>query len=644
LPQVTFLPQNKTINVPTGTELLEAARAAQVEISSPCGGNGTCGKCLVTIKPGKAVTQSSGLLSGESAYEGFVRACRIKIPDHDIVVDIPVQKGRKDGQFGTGFDDLQLIQQELLPQKSQYNPRTVKRFLEVPPPKPGDGLSDADRLTRLLQPECKKKEIIFPLTVMKRVADCIRQENGFVTVTVFNDGQRDLIIDIEPGNTADAHYGIAADIGTTTVTVQIIHLPTGAVIASESDYNGQIPCGLDVISRINYARTPERLEDLRKKVLGTVNSLISRAAENGNVNPQQIYNAVISANTIMTHLLLGLKPEYIRLEPYTPTVHELPYLRASDIEININPESMVYISPSVGSYVGGDITAGILCTGLPTSSSQAGEHIDSDRRINMLTSLFIDIGTNGEIVFGNNDFLMTCACSAGPAFEGGGISCGMRAASGAVEHVDIDPHTGMPSCRTIHNIKPEGICGSGMISLLANLFRYGFLDAAGKLDRSGKCPAVIPMGRTAKYILAHAGQTANGKELSVSELDIENIIRAKAAIFSACALMIHQAGMTFDDVAQIYIGGGFGRFLDIEKAITIGLLPDQPRAKFRYIGNSSLMGSYMILLSHEYRKKQISTAGKMTYLDLHTDPAYMDQYTAALFLPHTDTSLFKRIF
>jgi uncharacterized 2Fe-2S/4Fe-4S cluster protein (DUF4445 family) len=347
------------------------------------------------------------------------------------------------------------------------------------------------------------------------------------------------------------------------------------------------------------------------------------------VEPREVCDAVLSGNTTMSHLLLGLKPEYIRLDPYVPTVLHFPYMGASAIGIEINPDSWVYLSPCVGSYVGGDITAGALCTDLATDTEEI--------------NLFVDIGTNGELVVGNRDFLMTCACSAGPAFEGGGIDCGMRAAVGAIEKVQVDSQTGMARCSTIGHVKPRGICGSGMIGLLADLFLTGWIDAAGRLERTRPCPAIRIDGKRARYVLAEASESATGQELAVSETDIDNILRAKAAIYSACALMVRHLEMEFTDLAHVYIAGGFGRFLDLEKAISIGLIPDIPREKFHYIGNSSLTGSYMVAISQDYRRRQLELAQRMTCIELSSDPAYMDQYTAALFLPHTDPDRFPSV-
>lgn len=629
MPTITFKPMGKTITVSSGTELLDAARQAEVEVKAPCGGKGTCGKCIVRITEGEVDSDSLGVLSGPAVADGYVLACKTKVIDSDITIEVPEQSGREGGKFTDADEDARLVRQELFPEKWNFDPLAIKWCVDVPAPQLEDGLSDVDRLTRRLQLEWGKKEIVYPLSVIRTVADVLRLEEGKVTATIIRESERFRVIELEPGDTTVRHYGIAVDVGTTTIAVRLVFLPLAETIATRSDYNDQVECGLDVISRINYARKPERLEELRERVLKTINNLVKQVCESHEVNPLEICNAVVSGNTTMVHLLLGLNPEYIRLEPYTPTLLETPYLTATEVGLDINPQSWIYISPNVGSYVGGDITAGLLCTDLATDSEDI--------------SLFIDIGTNGELVIGNNDFMMTCACSAGPAFEGGGIEYGMRAALGAIEGVAIDPETGICEYRTIGDVKPEGICGSGMISLLADLFISGWLDSAGKLNRDKESSAIKIDGRNASYTIAHGSETKHGNDIVISELDIENIIRAKAAIYSACAMMLDQVGMSFEDLTNVYIAGGFGRFLDLEKATIIGLVPDLSREKFHYIGNSSLTGTYMVLVSQEFREKQHELAKRMTYVELSTDPSYMDQYTGALFLPHTDPDRFPSV-
>ncbi len=629
MPSITFQPTGKSVHVPPKTELVDAARSAGVEIESPCGGKGTCGKCIVRIVSGRVDASASlGMLPATAVADGYVLACRTRVPEADLTVEIPESLGRDGARISAG-DESTLVRGDLLPRNWEYDTLSVKWCVAVPAPRREDGLSDLDRLTHRIQKDWGPVELDYPLSVIRKLAEELRAQAGVVTVTLIRTPERIHVIRVEPGDQTTRHYGIAVDVGTTTVSVQLVNLNLAASEGTRSDYNDQIACGLDVISRINYARRADRLAELRQRVLATVNRLVVQVAEAGGVAPADIGNAVVSGNTTMVHLLLGLPPEYIRLEPYTPTVLEVPYLTASEVGLGINPESWIYFSPGVGSYVGGDITAGMLCTDLATDTADV--------------NLFIDIGTNGELVVGNNEFLLTCACSAGPAFEGGGIGCGMRAALGAIERVEVDPATGVPLCWTIGNVRPKGICGSGMIALLADLLRTGWLDAAGKFERSRPSPAIRIEGRHARYTLAPEGESGLAKAITIDEVDIENIIRAKAAIYAACALLLEHAGLTFGDLANVYIGGGFGRFLNLEKAVMIGLVPDLPREKFHYIGNSSLMGSYIVLVSQDYRQRQLDLARRMTYVDLSSDPKYMDQYTSALFLPHTDPDQFPSV-
>jgi uncharacterized 2Fe-2S/4Fe-4S cluster protein (DUF4445 family) len=629
MPTVKFLPSDISVQVESGTALLECARDAGVEIVAPCGGKGTCGKCIVRIVDGNVDSDSLGKLSRPEIADGYVLACKSTVADQDITVEVPERDERQGGKFTAASEDSSLVRQELFPQNWQFDPLAIKWCVQVAEPQMEDGMSDIDRLSRALQKEWGKLNFTYPLSVVRQVAAAVREQDGLVTATIIMAPDNYHIIGIEAGNKAEKHYGIAVDIGTTTIAVQLVYLPTAEPVAAVTDYNDQVTCGLDIISRINYAAKPERLEELRQRVLKTINRLIHQSAERHGIELEEICNAVVSGNTTMIHLLLGLNPEYIRLEPYTPTVLKTPYLIASEVGLDINPQSWVYISPCVGSYVGGDITAGILCTDLATDSDEI--------------NLFIDIGTNGEIVIGNSDFLMTCACSAGPAFEGGGIKYGMRAALGAIEKIDVVPETGAAEYLTVGGVKPKGICGSGIIALTAKLLLTGWLDAAGKLNRETPSEFIEISGRQARYIVVPASESAVGEDIFITEVDFENIVRTKAAIYSACTLMLNQLELSFDDLTNIYIAGGFGRFLDLEMAITIGLIPDLPREKYKYIGNSSLTGTFMVLVSQEFRERQLEVAERMTYIDLGADPAYMDQYTSALFMPHTDIDLFPTV-
>jgi uncharacterized 2Fe-2S/4Fe-4S cluster protein (DUF4445 family) len=622
MPEAKFLPSKKSVEAFSGEDLLDAAARAGVVIDLQCGGKGTCGKCLVEILNGELEYDSSDPVLQQNENGKFALACKSKIQSSPVTVEIPESLSTDySGDSDDLFEEPDAVQ--------QIEPLSKKIIIDIPLPQAEDGLSDFDRLFREIKKKLLIDEIICGLPVLRSLADILRKNNWRVTATVVFENGRCTLVRVESGNNQDRHFGIAVDIGTTTISVQLVDMNSGKITGTRNGYNDQIKCGLDVISRINYSSRKNGLHELKSLVTGTINRLIKKLTENFSIDGDEITSAIISGNTVMMHLLLELKPEYIRLEPYTPTVLSLQSLSAEELDIKINPSARVLISPCVGSYVGGDITAGILCTDITLEKEE--------------TNLFIDIGTNGEIVLGNSDFLLTCACSAGPAFEGGGIENGMRASTGAIDRITIDSATGMCSYFVIGGEKPRGICGSGMIELVAGLFLTGWLDPSGRLNRDRDCPRIHIDGRRAFYVIADADETASGKSIVISENDIENIMRAKAAIYSATALMLSHAGLKTSDLAHVYVAGGFGRYLNINHAVTIGLLPDISLERYIYLGNASLKGSYMLLLSEKQRNIQRDATRRMTYIDLSNDPDYMHHYTAALFLPHTDMRNFPSV-
>jgi uncharacterized 2Fe-2S/4Fe-4S cluster protein (DUF4445 family) len=627
MPTVEFLPTHVTVEASPGTPLVSAARRAGVDLELPCGGDGSCGRCIVRTSGGEVETESVGRIPPSAVSSGYVLACRTRICDSAVTVELPVRTEAR-GRFNDQ-EARSLVDPALMPTADDLDPLVEKWSVRVPPARLEDGLSDIDRLAAAIRHTRQVDDVRCGLSASRSAAAALRENDGLVTVTVVPERGRVRVLDIEPGDTTSRHYGIAVDVGTTSIAIQLVYLPTGAVLATQSDYNGQIPCGVDVISRINYAARSGRLDELQSRVLETVNRLICTAAFDNGINPGEICHAAVAGNTVMTHLLLGLPPEQIRLEPYTPTVLQPPTLTAAEIGLGIGAEAVVELAPCVGSYVGGDITAGLLCTELATDVHDI--------------SLYIDIGTNGEIVVGNTDFLMSCACSAGPAFEGGGIECGVRASAGAIERVAVDRASARPTCLTVNDQPPVGICGSGMIDLLANLLRTGWIDRKGEFDRSRPSEFIDLGGKRARYILVPANESATGTPITISETEVENVIRAKAAIFSASALMLARVGLDFDSLDRVYIAGSFGRFLDLEQAISIGMIPDLPHERYRFLGNASLTGSYMALVSRAHRRRQLEIARRMTNIELSTEPEYMDRYTAALFLPHTDIGLFPSV-
>jgi uncharacterized 2Fe-2S/4Fe-4S cluster protein (DUF4445 family) len=441
----------------------------------------------------------------------------------------------------------------------------------------------------------------------------------------------EIVADVIPSATDKNIFGIACDVGTTTVVVQLVDLRTGKILSTASGYNHQLKCGEDIISRIHYAQKPGRLPELNNLIISTINHLIQRCLESIHGIFLDIYFASMSGNTTMTYLLLNMDPRDIQKDPYASAPNRTRFRTSRELGLKMNPEAVVLCAPVVGSYVGGDITAGLLCTPLLRDAEKV--------------SLFIDVGTNGELVMGNKDWMVTCACSAGPAFEGGGTKCGMPAAGGAIERIQLNK--GNIEYRVLGNGKPRGVCGSGLVDLLSALFVQGYVDRSGKLNKEKAGSRIADTERGKGFLIEEADRCYWEKDLVITENDIANLIRTKGAVFSACSLLLKNVGLTFKDLDAVYVAGGFGQYLNIENAVSIGLFPDLARDRFHYLGNSSLLGAFLILLSDKNRDLVNETAGKMTYIELNTEPDYMNEYTGSLFLPHTDMSLFpsvKRVF
>jgi len=627
MPFVRFLPSDKTVEVPCGTSLFDVAKQADVSVSVPCGCKGVCGKCLVKIEKGTVDFDEENRLLEELLNDNYVLICKAKVTQSDLTVFVPSDIKSEKGKFSDTLDDMLRIPQSLMPDKENLSPfvKTVK--IDVAAPSVGDGLSDYDRFEKAVIKTLNVQSISLPLEILRTLPeilrDCARRGDGSLAfsqedkrtvpsscLSFYRNNNIASIVSLN-STLPENQYGLAIDIGTTTVAVMLCDMLTGEVVNVKTGYNRQIECGLDVISRINYSLKPDKLEELRQKILQTINLMICEICAENKITPTEILSASIAANTTMVHLLLGVVSEYIRLDPYTPCIYNMPIYNSYDIGLEICPFVPVFIAPSVGSYVGGDITSGALCTCLSEESDEI--------------ALFIDIGTNGEILLGNNDFLLGCACSAGPAFEGGGISCGMRASSGAIERVEIDSEKNI-TCFTINNADAEGICGSGIISLISQLFKNNMIDPKGRFTGGEKSLCLVP---------------GKNKNIIITETDIDNFIRAKAAVFSAVRQMLNSVEMDFDCISKVYVAGGFGRYLDLENSKTIGLLPPIDKENFIFLGNSSLMGAYMTLLSENHREKINEIKQKITYLDLSSEAGYMDEYMAAMFLPHTDESLFK---
>ena len=633
--KVTFQIQGAnpvTIDCNAGDNLLELARRANVAIDAPCSGNGSCGKCRVQLVEGELESMQSRHISDEEYEAGWRLSCNCRIVG-DCTVFVPDIASAYQSRMKTA--DLSspkeiAIFQECQEQLKESGIRFENPFLAVQldlaAPTLDDTMPDNERLTWAIEDALGVSQVEIPYCVMVKLAATLREENFSVCVKGYR--KEDTFCCMEICSKEDtAIVGAAIDIGTTTVTMVLTDLATGKILAKGSSGNGQIRYGADVINRIIEQGRPGGRVKLQKAIIKeTLNPILGNLCKSAGITKRDILRLAVGANTTMNHLFVGVDAESVRMEPYVPSFFAWEGMRSGDVNLLANPMAPVLIAPNIGSYVGGDITAGTLASGI----------WDKDEM-----SLFIDLGTNGEIVFGNRDFLISCACSAGPAFEGGDISCGMRATDGAVEACTIDKTTMEPTLSIVGDPgqKPVGICGSGIIDIISELFRTSIINAKGLFVREGSRVKRDSHGM-GRYVLATAEESETGREISINEVDIDNFIRAKGAIFSAIDTLLKSVDMTVDMIDSVYVAGGIGSGINMKNAVNIGMFPDVDLSKFHYIGNSSLSGAYAMVVSDEAAAKTAEVAANMTYLELSTYPGYMDSFVAACFLPHTDARLF----
>jgi uncharacterized 2Fe-2S/4Fe-4S cluster protein (DUF4445 family) len=623
--RVTFLPFDISVNVPEETKLADAVKKANLPMQFSCGGEGTCGDCVVRITQGTFKAKPTAAISRQLIAEGFALACQTKIDD-DLTIVLPhfrelaIKSVVSAEFFKNNKDNISGLY--------EFNPVVTLTELRVPAPTLEDNYSDLSRLENAYKKQTGIKNVTCPLSVLPRLAQVLRANKGNVQVVSFQGTDGAQIVNVLPQAQDRRIFGLACDVGTSTVALHLIDMSNGDIVSTASSLNQQIKCGEDIISRINYAQKSGGLQELQKLIIHTINNLIRTTTQKAGISHADIYYAVFAGNTTMGHLLLKLEPQYIREEPYVPTFNDLPLIPSHELGLSMNPRAKIYLSPSVGSYVGGDITAGMLSTPILRSTKNI--------------SLFIDAGTNGELVVGNKDWLMTCACSAGPAFEGSGIQCGMPASEGAIETIELDKR-GHCTYKVIGGSQPKGLCGSGLVDLLAELFIHGFIDRHGKFKPEQIPDRIVESEEGTAFLVEDHSKSYWGKDICITEKDIANLIRTKGAVYSACSLLLKNVGLRYDEIASIYIAGGFGQHLDIENSIRIGLLPDLDREQFHYIGNSSLLGAYLILFSDNNRAIVQEIAKKMTYIELNTEPSYMNEFTGSLFLPHTDLNLFPSV-
>jgi uncharacterized 2Fe-2S/4Fe-4S cluster protein (DUF4445 family) len=600
--KVLINPLNVELKAEKGDVLLDVMREGGVRIESLCGGKGICGKCRVIHESGDIQEFSDAaekFLSQKELNEGYKLACTTRLLG-DCVFTIPTESRIDSPQI--------LLSAEL--SIDEPDPSSRKYLLEASP-YVNNPLLIPHRTIRLqgytgIQPRVGE-EVYGKLQVIG---------DGPITASVSRTNGFPEIIDVEPGDRTEYNYGLAVDIGTTTVVGLLVDLNTGNMLARASEMNRQITYGEELVTRISFARTKEGLDRLQQIVVSTINEVIARVAKEAGIDPEDITDLCAGGNTVMNHLFAGVDPGY--LEIANVEVSREPIIKkAKRLGLNINPEAYAYCVPNVSRFLGGDAIGDVLAANMHKSDE---------------LSLMVDLGTNGEIVFGNSSWLFSSSCASGPAFEGTGVRHGMRGARGGIDHIKIDPETYQAEYTTIGNAKAKGICGSGLIDLAAELFGVGLLDFVGKLI-PGKTPLVREGKWGLEYVVVPEEKTTIGQDIVLTQADLDYVIDSKAAACGAITVLMKKLKITIDDIRHLYVAGAFGTYTDLGNAVKLGIFPELPNAEVRPIGNGSLSGAYATLMSMGKRREAKEIAERTVYVDLLVDVEFMEEYSRALYLP-----------
>jgi uncharacterized 2Fe-2S/4Fe-4S cluster protein (DUF4445 family) len=618
---VTFLPSYRKVDVARGSTILDAAQRAGLNINVVCGGQGKCGKCVVYIQSGKTEFDRQKYVrffSDEELAKGACLACQTLVQG-DLQVVVP---------------DSTLIQEQKIlvegrDEGIEFHPSVRKYYVGLHPPTLTDPSPDLTRLLWGIQrsggPVAEK--IYVPLEVMREIPTLLRHSDWKVTATIALVPGGYRLVDLQENDTSKRIFGAAVDLGSTTVVVYLWDLVSGKVVAIASNYNKQISCGEDILARVNFARK-NGLTKLQTLAAESINTALTAASNTAGIDREDIYEVVVAGNTVMTHMLLGIDPAYIIAEPYVPVVQRALSVAASRIGIAGNENCGLFVFPAVSDFIGGDIIADILSCGMSKQEE---------------ISLLIDIGTNFEVVLGNKEWMFSCAGAAGPALEGGEVLFGMRANPGAIEKITVDPFSLNTFYSTINNIRPRGICGSGLIDLLAELISACVIDRTGRINVSIENKRIRAGQHVPEFVVAWAGETDIGKDIVITENDIKNLIMSKASIHAACVCLMKEAGVTRHDISTIFFAGAFGNYLDKKNATIIGLIPEIELNRIRNIGNGAVTGANLALINRRERKTLDEIASRIAYIELNAEPSFMDEYTSSTFLPHTDLTLFPMV-
>ncbi len=625
---VRFEPSGLKTEVPKGTVLLEAAHKAGIYLSSICGGDGYCGKCKVIVEHSSQVqSKPTALLTPDEVRENVVLACQSKVLS-DVTVTVPKSHTLETTQIlmDASAHRFSQLAGDIRAGVFEFDPLVKKIYLEITPPSVQDHIADHERLYLAIRGKIDAPIMQTGFRILQKLPGLLMKSGYKVTVTIGRRGQTTEVIEVEAGDRSKRNFAVAVDLGTTTVVAHLLDLTNATTVDTEATYNSQINFGEDYIRRIIYAEENDAFDEMQNRIVHDVNNLIVTLAERKRIDLQEITTVICAGNTAMVHFLLNLDSTRIRREPYVATAGFVPPIRAAEAGIQINKRGLLYCLPSVAVYVGSDIVAGVLSSRLFTQKG---------------VCLFVDIGTNGEVALGNRDWLVCASSSAGPAFEGSGVKHGMRAGAGAIEQLSI-LEDGSIEYKTIGGDTPVGICGSGLLDTLAELFMSGIIDRTGRFALNPAVDERLTDGDEGlQFQLAPA--IDDHHEIVMTQADVNNLVRSKAGVFAAIKVLMESTQTKAENLEAVYLAGGFGNFLNVRQAVTIGMLPDVPIEKIHFVGNTSIAGAKAVMLSQKALKAAEEIAGSMTYFDLMSHPGYMDEFIRASFLPHTDLALFPSV-
>ena len=613
--QVIFLPSGRRGEVPEGKAVFEASRELGVEIESLCGGNRSCGKCKVKWMEGhlSPFTEEEGKFITElERAEGYRLGCAAQILGN-VQIFIPEESRAQ----------KQVIRKEASEKSIELKPAIALQFVELSPPSLHDLLADFDRLKKALSERYHLHTLDIDFPALLKLPNVLRKGNWKVTVATWMDKE---ILDVKPSQVNDL-YGIAIDVGTTTVAAYLCNLRSGELIATQSMMNPQIPYGEDVMSRITYTVTHhDGLEKVHRSIIDGLNQLIETIAERSSLSPEDILELTIVGNTAMHHLVLKIDPQYLGISPFIPAVHRSIDVKARDLGLKVHPSANVHILPIEAGFVGAD-NVGVLI---------AEEPYRQDEMV-----LIIDIGTNGELVMGNKERLISSSCATGPALEGAHIKFGMRAAPGAIERVKMDPNTLEVNFKSIgeqywqsesKSASAKGICGSGIIEAVAELYRNRIIDKGGRFNKNIPSPRLRISGESPEFVVAWKDETSIGQDITITQHDIRNVQLAKAALYTGAKLMMKKLGI--EKLNKVILAGAFGSYINTEAAMILGMFPDCDLKNVYAVGNAAGDGARIALLNREKRVEADEIARKVEYIELTIEEDFQKEFIEALHIPH----------